>query len=348
VTQHQRLAATVLALAAWSSRVTAQPSSAEAALAIQLFDDAEKLMAAGQPAAACPKYAESQRRDPQLGTLLHLADCHEKVGKIASAWAGFKEAAEIASRRNAAGGNERREQVARARAAELEPKLSGVLLHVAQVDVAGLEIRRDGELLSRAVWGSTMPVDPGRYTFLAQAPGKKAWTKTVEVRSGGAKIEITVPALEDDGAPSAAGMSSPISASPPIDAASSSTADRQERGSTQRTVGYLLAGLGVIGAGVGVAFGLTVVSQLADRDAICRSGAHCTPDEGQRITDIEARAQGNATACNVALALGGAAALGGVALVLTAPSSRSSTAARIDVVPWAGPQSAGANVAGHW
>ena len=39
------------------------------------YDDAEKLMAAHDYAAACPKYAESQQRDPQLGTLLHLADC---------------------------------------------------------------------------------------------------------------------------------------------------------------------------------------------------------------------------------------------------------------------------------
>ena len=116
-----RVAMTIAMLGALSSSsASAQPSSTEAALAIQLYDDAEKLMAAGNPAAACPKYAESQRLDPQLGTLLHLADCHEQIGKFASAWAGYKEATELAARRNAAGGNEPRERVARLRAIALE------------------------------------------------------------------------------------------------------------------------------------------------------------------------------------------------------------------------------------
>src|SRR5690242_6294575 len=147
-----------------SSSVFAQPTQADMALAIRLFEDAERLMAEGNAAAACPKYAESQARDPQLGTLLHLADCQERVGKLASAWAGYKAAAEIAARRNAVGGNEPREQIARARAAALEPKLSTVVVHVADANPASLEIRRDGQPLGRALWGTILPVDPGRYT----------------------------------------------------------------------------------------------------------------------------------------------------------------------------------------
>jgi hypothetical protein len=346
--RRKRMAIAVFSLAAsLSQSATAEPSSAEAALAIQLFDDAEKLEAAGDFAAACPKYAESQRRDPQLGTLLHLADCHETLGKTASAWAGFKEAAEIAARRNAAGGNERREQVARARAAALEPKVSRIVIRVLQADVAGFEILQNGELLSRSVWGSPIPVDPGGYTFLAHAPKKKAWTKMVEVRSGGAKIEIIVPPLEDEALPrSAPGVLNPGDAASGEPASFPATEPRG-RGTLHRTAGYLLTGLGVIGAGVGAAFGLTVLSQLDERDGICKSGI-CTGDEASRVREIESRANANATACNLAFALGGAAALGGVALVLTAPSSPARAAAGLRLVPWAGPTSAGANVAGRW
>ena len=304
-----RVAIAIAALAALSSSgASAQPT--ETQLAVLLYEEAERLMAAGSPAAACPKYAESQRRDPQLGTLLHLADCYEAEGKFASAWAGYKEAAEIAARRNAAGGNEPREQVARARAAALEPKLSTMVIRVAQADLAGLEIRRNGELLGRTMWGSAMPVDPGIYTFAAQAPGKKIWTQRVDVRAGGAKIDVTVPALEDDrAAHSTAGTSSLATA-----AASPSAADRAGRGATQRVAGYVLAGLGVVGAGVGVAFKMTALSQLDERDGLCQSDVCATTEEAQYMRDLEDKAQANTTAFGVALALGGAATLGGIVL----------------------------------
>jgi hypothetical protein len=220
------------------------------------------------------------------------------------------------------------------------------VIHVTQAD-AGLEIRRDGELLGRGVWGSTLPLDPGSYTFAAQAPRKKAWTKTVEVRPGGAKIDVTIPALEDEGPapPLSTGASSfPASVggiAPPM-------ADEQGRGNTQRTAGYILAGLGVIGVGAGTVLGVTVLSKIAERDDIICPDNWCTHEKGARIRELEAGAGTNRTASYVAFALGGAAALGGVTLVLTAPSSGVRTVTGLNVVPWAGPNSAGAHLAGRW
>src|SRR5882724_9354208 len=99
-------------------------------------------MAAGQTAEACPKYAESERLDPQLGTLLHLGECYAKLGKTASAWTSFKEAADLAAERK-----DRREAKIRERITDLEKTLSNLVIMVDASEPAGLELRQDGELV---------------------------------------------------------------------------------------------------------------------------------------------------------------------------------------------------------
>src|SRR4051812_46143375 len=86
------------------AQVAGDKATAEA-----LFADGRKLMAAGNYAAACPKLAASQRLDPGVGTMLNLADCYERVGQTASAWAEFREAISAAR----AAGSKEREQLAR-------------------------------------------------------------------------------------------------------------------------------------------------------------------------------------------------------------------------------------------
>src|SRR4051794_15794728 len=64
-----------------------------AAAAEVLFSDGKRLVQERNFAAACPKFEESQKLDPGLGTLYRLADCYEHVGRTASAWAAFLEVA---------------------------------------------------------------------------------------------------------------------------------------------------------------------------------------------------------------------------------------------------------------
>src|SRR4051794_35386626 len=92
----------VVALALVAGRAHAEARDPVAAQA--LFDDARRLMAAGQTAEACPKFAESQRLDPGIGTAFNLADCYEKSGHVASAWALFLE---VVSQARASGESDR-------------------------------------------------------------------------------------------------------------------------------------------------------------------------------------------------------------------------------------------------
>ena len=96
----------------------AQTSEANAAAAESLFQEARRLAEAKRLGEACPKFLASHKLAPGVGTLLNLADCYEKNGQIASAWARFHEAIALAQRVNRAD----REKIARDRAEKLEPR----------------------------------------------------------------------------------------------------------------------------------------------------------------------------------------------------------------------------------
>ena len=62
-----------------------EPTTQDRAIAEALFRDGKALIAAERINDACAKFQESERLDPALGTLLHLATCYAQVGKTASA-----------------------------------------------------------------------------------------------------------------------------------------------------------------------------------------------------------------------------------------------------------------------
>ena len=199
------LAALVLASATViAPRAFAQPHDTAAAEAA--FAEARTLMRQGNYAAACPKLEASLKAFPGIGTRGKLAECYEKLGRYASAWAAYREVAQLAMR----SGDATREQVASARAKALEPKLSYVTIALPPGnDSPGLVIKRGGVELERAKLGSAEPVDSGAIAVEVSAPGRKTFSTQLTAVQG-QSVKFDIPAL----VPSA--ESSPPPPPPPL------------------------------------------------------------------------------------------------------------------------------------
>src|SRR5262249_5193293 len=70
----------------------------ENAAAEALFQQAKTLKDQGKWAEACPKFAASYKLETGLGVLMHLPDCEEHTNRIASSWAHWSEAVELAAK----------------------------------------------------------------------------------------------------------------------------------------------------------------------------------------------------------------------------------------------------------
>jgi hypothetical protein len=311
--------------------VHAQSTSDQAA-AEALFKQARALMTAGHYAEACPKLVESERLDPSAGTMLNLATCFEKNGQIASAWVTFKNAATAAQRAN----EPDRAKLARSKVAELEPKLPTLTITVAPAaDLPTLVVKRDGETVGRAGWGSPIPVDPGPHSIEASAPGRRSWQSQAVMEGPAAKATVEVPPLAEEGGPTTAATSSTpttlVPAPPP-----------STPGSTQRVLGFVVGGVGVVGIGVGSVFGFIAKSHVND------SAPHCTGSvcDGVGVSALS-DARSAATVSTVAFVAGGAALAGGVVLYLVAPRAASSSTGWV-VTPGSAGAVAGLTLRGGW
>ena len=290
-----------------------EPGATEKATAEVLFQQGTELMAEKQYGAACEKFAGSQQLDPALGTVLRLADCNDRIGKSASAWAMFKEASSMARSNK----EPERQRIADERGAELEKRLSKLEIKLESKNVpAGFELKLNGVSIPRAIWDTAIPVDPGRQKLEASAPGRVTWTGSVEVPEGPATRSIEVPGLavkpaSAETGPSGSALGASTSSSPLRDSASSP-------GSTQRTIGFVTGAIGLIGLGVGGYLGYQAYSQNRDSLEQCRAddANACTPD-GKAMRDD---ARSSATISTIALVAGGAFTVGGLVLVLTARS----------------------------
>ena len=146
---------------------------------------------------AIPHFVESLKLDAKAITLINLASCEEKTGRLADALGHWVEARARAMAEN----NGAIEEEAEKRARALEPRLPKLTVVVvgAPPDV---EVTRDGVALGSASMGVPLPLNPGAHTLVVRAKGHQdtsesislaeAETKRVELKLGAKKAEVAV------------------------------------------------------------------------------------------------------------------------------------------------------------
>ena len=263
---------------------TAQSGSAPAsdkAAAESLFDRGLDLMRQGKLSEACESLEQSQAIEAGIGTMLYLAECYEKTGRTASAWALFREA----SSRAAAAGQTERAEAGKQRAEQLEGKLSTLTVTIAEASqVEGLSVLRDGTALNEGLWNLPVPVDPGTHQLEARAPGYKAWKAEVTVADA-AQASVEIPALEaapeevaartePEPATFAAPITHPVTQAPPPD----------PRTGKLQLSSLIVGGAAVVTLGIGTVYGIRAINRNNDSKELC-SGSTCSKPRGVTLSN---------------------------------------------------------------
>ena len=281
----------LLAVELLTTASRADPATAEA-----LFTEGRQLLEAGQYAEACAKLAESQIQDPASGTLINLALCYEKQGKLATAWAHYRVAASL-SRRDA---KPERAAAAEAKVQELEPLLSRLTIRARQ-RLPELQLAWGELKLGAAALGSAIPVDAGTHELTVTAGGYRPLSLLVAVEQGESRA-VDLPPM------------TPLTPPPP------STSIHTAPGAPARTrsgdaspaasiptSAVVVGGAGLAVLGLGAYFGVGALSSYGKAHDLCPTRQGC-PDDALAARQT---AEQRAWAANIAigagvLAMGGA------------------------------------------
>ncbi len=273
---------------AWIPAVIVVLVSSSAALA-QNDAAAEGLFKAGIESlkakdydAACSRFRESDRLDPAPGTKLALADCEERRGKVATAWALYRAGLEKLPP------DDKRVAKVRERIERVEPHVPKLTITLA-TDAPKDLVAREGDLLvSGASIGIPLSVDPGEHVFTVSSDGYSAATFRIRVEEGkSARLEVApgpkeAPKSEPIAPPPIA--PAPIIAPAPVESVRGLTTESPSR---SHTGAWIALGLGAtLGAGGAVSWILahqeaaTAADHCNDKVRLCDSAGRSAIDRG--------------------------------------------------------------------
>ena len=312
----------------------------DAAAAEQLYKEAKALTAKGKFAEACPKFEASYKLDRGIGSLVNLADCHEHIGKIASAWAEWNEAVDLAKREG-----DKRAKYAEERKSAIEPRLPKLQIDV-QNPVSGLSVYRGDTQVAAASFGIPLAVDPGEINVSVRRGDKVLKSESVTAKEKEvAKVAFDLAAIDQE-------FPDETPAPPPTASPAPTVVKIVEKpapaSSSQKTIGFVVGGAGIvalISAGVLEAVAMSKKSK-ADQPDQCVN-KYCSPAGFETVDSAKKYAT-----IGQWVGVGGVLLTAvGATLVLTAPSHTEMARARpgrptVATSPWLAATGGGISITG--
>jgi hypothetical protein len=203
-------------------------------------------------------------------------------------------------------------------------------------DLSAIKVTMDGQPLADRLEGTALSIDPGEHTFVFETAGQPALTKQFVIEESQKDRREPIVFGQPEGtaalrgaapAPSPVDVQSPgaaIEASP-----TAASGERSPALGTQQILAIVAGGFGVVGVGLGSAFGLIAISKKNDAENVC-SNLCATQSGVSKWSDAKTAAQ----IADVAFIIGGLGLAGGAVLWFTAkPQSDAGSIAQVGFGP---------------
>lgn len=202
---------------------TAAPAGAQGAdtQAQTLFAEGRSAMEKGDYPTACARFGASLTLVSRASTLLNLAQCEQHENRLVASSKHWKQGIDLLPP-----GDERL-AISKERAAAVNARLAHVTLQLTGPVPAGTRAELDGANAGLTALQAGTGVDPGRHVIVLFVPGGADLRATIDVVEGETKAVMLAP---------------PVAAAPVVPDQKGSGG-----GSSTRTVGFVLGGVGVAG-----------------------------------------------------------------------------------------------------
>jgi hypothetical protein len=306
--------------------------------AMALFDQGMKDMQAGNLDVACKELAASLAKFPDSGTKGALATCYTQAGKVASAWKLWRDLADTAPTPDM-------KKDAAANAYQLESRLPHFVVRLKGAAVPGLKVTVGDSDVADPTLAVPLPVDPGPFTALATAPDYVEWSQGFTATEG-QSTTVEIPTLVVRPKPKLTPATGMVGSGPATVIVNENVAATRR---SRHVIGLSIGIVGVASLGLGIVFGATASSQWTTAQKDCGNMiSNCPASQAPTAQSEVNSAKTSALVSTVGFSVGGAAAVVGAIIYLSAPNAEQRPATAWRVTPTVSPAVTGLMVSRGW